>query len=231
MKRSVGILTAGLMLGGVALVTTLPASADPGTLESGEMSALVFSREEEKMAHDLYTALGAKYDSVVWDRIAASETRHFDLVGTELTKYSIADPTAGKKAGQFTDKTIQSLYDGWLKRGLTSEKEAFKVAIELENRDIADLKGEIATSDNTDVDQVLTVLLNGSQRHLTGFTNWSNGTVPANAGTGTRAGQGPGNGPGNGSGTGVCDGIGQGRQGRGMGQGMGHGQGMGRWNR
>ena len=57
---------------------------------------LADSREEQRMARDLYTLFGQTYDAPVFDRIAASEQRHFDAVGTLLVTYGVADPSTGQ---------------------------------------------------------------------------------------------------------------------------------------
>ena len=100
MNRTVKILTAGLAVAALSVGGAAIATADAGTLESEESTSLTFSREEEKLARDLYTAFGEKYDSVVWDRIAASEQRHFDAVGRLLEQYKLSDPSEGKDAGE-----------------------------------------------------------------------------------------------------------------------------------
>lgn len=218
MKRRIYGIAGGLAVAALTIGGTSIASADPDALETDEQDSVTFSREEEKMARDLYTALGEKYDSVVWDRIANSEQRHYDAIGRLLTTYDIADPAAGQDAGEFTDAAIQDLYDDWLERGQASEEAAFAVAIELEERDIADLKEQIEDVDNADIERVYTSLLRGSEKHLAAFTRAANGEEPL--------GQGPAAGrPDRGQMVGPredCDGTPQGpREGRGMRDGSG----------
>ncbi len=175
MKRTVSIITAGLAAAALTLGGASIASADTSAPDADEKSALAFSREEEKMAHDLYTEFGKLYDSAVWDRIANSEQRHFDAIGRLLDQFDVADPSDGKKAGVFDDEDVQKLYDDWLKQGKLSEEDAFKAAIALETRDIADLKVQIEETDNDDIDAVYERLLAGSESHLAAFTAWSKG--------------------------------------------------------
>lgn len=206
MNRTVKILTAGLAVAALSVGGAAIATADAGTLESEESTSLTFSREEEKLARDLYTAFGEKYDSVVWDRIAASEQRHFDAVGRLLEQYELSDPTDGKDAGEFVDATLQGLYDDWLTVGST-EDAAFQAAIELETRDIADLKAQLDAVDDEAIEQVYQSLLRGSERHLAAFTAAANGETlegqpPAWAGQ--RRG-----GDGTGPAGAMCDGTGQ----------------------
>ena len=175
MKRTVSIITAGLAAAALTFGGATLASADTSAPDADEKSSRAFSREEEKMAHDLYTEFGELYDSAVWDRIANSEQRHFDAIGRLLDQFDVADPTDGNKAGEYDNKDVQKLYDDWLKQGKASEAEAFKAASALETRDIADLKVQIEATDNDDIDAVYERLLAGSERHLAAFTAWSKG--------------------------------------------------------
>ena len=175
MKRTVSIITAGLAAAALTFGGATLASADMSAPDADEKSSLAFSREEEKMAHDLYTEFGELYDSAVWDRIANSEQRHFDAIGRLLDQFDVADPSDGNKAGEYDNKDVQKLYDDWLKQGKASEAEAFKAAIALETRDIADLKVQIQATDNDDIDAVYERLLAGSENHLAAFTAWSKG--------------------------------------------------------
>ena len=175
MKRTVSLITAGLAVAALTFGGATLASADTTPPDSGEKSSLAFSREEEKMAHDLYTEFGKLYDSAVWDRIANSEQRHFEAVGRLLDQFDVADPSDGNKAGVYDSDAVQKMYDDWLKQGTASEAEAFKAAIALETRDIADLKVQIKATDNDDIDAVYERLLAGSENHLAAFTAWANG--------------------------------------------------------
>ena len=175
MKRTISLVTAGLAAAAITLGGATFASADTTAPDKAEQESLSFSRQEEKMAHDLYTEFGKLYDSAVWDRIARSEQRHFDAIGRLLDQFDIADPTDGDKAGVYDDKDLQELYDGWLAQGQKSEADAFKAAIALETRDIADLKVQIQATDNDDIDAVYERLLAGSENHLAAFTAWADG--------------------------------------------------------
>ena len=174
---------------------------------------LAFTREEERMARDLYQALADHYDGALpFSRIVNSEQRHFDAVGTMLKRYSVTDPAAGKQAGSYADPTIQKLYDGWLAEGKTSLAAAYGVGVELEKRDIADLEKAIAATSAADVKQLYTNLQRASEHHLAAFEAAVDGRTM-------------GTGAGPGSGTGM---NGQGQMGRGNGNGNGNGNGQGR---
>lgn len=145
----------------------LPESTGDITAETAQM--LAYMAEEEKLAHDLYVALGETYDARQFDNVARAETQHLDAVRALLERYDVDDPTTGAAAGEFTDPDLQGLYDDLLASGLTSLAAAADAGITVEQTDIADLTEALETTDAPDVEQVLTDLLEGSQRHLAAF--------------------------------------------------------------
>src|SRR5581483_2023740 len=106
----------------------------------------------------LYTAFAAKYNAVVFNRIAAAETQHLTAVRTLLARYGITDPTAGKPAGQFSDPTVQATYDTLLAQGNTSQTAALQVGVTVEQTDIADLTKALNGLTAPDAQQVYTML-------------------------------------------------------------------------
>ncbi len=81
-----------LVLG--AIVVSTPLSGQAATLDLGEETHLVFMREEEKLARDVYLTLSAVYpDEQEFSNIAeGSEQTHTDTVRDMLAKYDIPDP-------------------------------------------------------------------------------------------------------------------------------------------
>lgn len=197
--RSIGkaAVAGGLavLLGAGLVGTALAAPAAPenttaavaAVAQDGTLAAdLAFSRDEERMARDLYTLFGQTYDAPVFDRIAASEQQHFDAVGTLMARYDVADPAAGQPAGTYATAQVQALYDRWKAQGLESLDAALAVGVALEQADIADLQDMIARTTQPDVRQVLTRLLTASQHHLAAFTD--GGGACAGAGMSARTG-------------------------------------------
>ena len=205
------LLGAGLAGTAVATAQTPTASASSATAVTDDTRTadMAFSRDEERMARDLYTLFGQTYDAAIFNRIAASEQQHFDAVGTLLTSYGITDPAVGQPAGTYANADVQKLYDQWKAQGLTSVQDAYAVGVALEQTDIADLQGILARNSEADAQRVFTHLLAASQHHLDAFTNAVNdGTDAAfctGSGTGAQLGapEGQGTGMGDGTGTGT----------------------------
>ena len=72
------LLGAGLAGTAVATAQTPTATASSATAiaDDTRTADLSFSRDEERMARDLYTLFGQTYDAAIFDRIAASEQQH-----------------------------------------------------------------------------------------------------------------------------------------------------------
>ncbi len=248
MKTIAAAAALGLALlgGGSAYASTAsdPAPAAPAAtalsagLSEEAAKNLAYSRDEERMARDLYRLIADHYDGArPFANITQSEQRHFDAVGRMLTRYGIDDPAQDKPAGTYASAEIQRLYDGWKDLALTSRAEAHKVGVELETRDIADLKRLAADpSLPDDLSTVYGNLLAGSENHLKAFTAAVDGKTGMGSGQGQgmrngqgqgmRTGQGPGQGSGQCQTTGACQAPGQGMR-NGQGQGMQQGQSKG----
>lgn len=155
----------------------LPATAlaVPGTLSDEEAAALLFMREEEKLAHDVYVTLYDQWGLRVFSNIAASEQKHTDAVAALLAAYELEDPTVGNGVGEFTNPALQSLYDELIAQGSVSAAEALKVGVAIEELDIADLELRIAETDNADIKLLYSNLLAGSENHLRAFSGGGGG--------------------------------------------------------
>ncbi|MBI5651731.1 MAG: DUF2202 domain-containing protein [Chloroflexi bacterium] len=179
------VLGAGLVIAlGVAACAPMPttaqsvaspvapvnASAPVGALSASEADALAFMREEEKLAHDVYVALYAKWQLPVFQNIANSEQTHTDAIKTLLERYSVADPAAGKAVGVFANATLQGLYDQLVKQAGQSLADALRVGALIEEIDIQDLQTRIAQTDKADIKLVYANLMRGSRNHLRSFT-------------------------------------------------------------
>ena len=148
-----------------ASVLDIPAS----DLSAEETAALLFMREEEKLARDVYNALYATWGQQTFLNIASSEQMHMDEIKALMDRYALTDPAL--EPGQFTDPTLQALYTQLIAQGNLSLADALKVGAAIEEIDILDLQTRIAQTDNADIQQAYTNLLNGSSSHLQAFTS------------------------------------------------------------
>lgn len=146
-------------------------------LSQDEIDGLLFMREEEKLAMDVYNFLYQKWGIPIFQNITESELTHTNSVKVLLDTYGIADPAVNTAAGKFADPALQALYDQLITKGSASLAEALKVGAAIEEIDIRDLKVEIALTANADIQRVYDNLLWGSYNHLRAFvTNLKNQT-------------------------------------------------------
>ncbi len=139
-------------------------------LSSEEAAHLLYMREEEKLALDIYQALYSKWDVRIFSNIAASEQRHFNALGTLIRRYGLPDP-AQTAAGVFTNPDLQKLYNDLLTDGGLTLMDALQAGVTIEETDIEDLTAAIAATHNRDFLTVYGNLLNGSVNHLSAFSS------------------------------------------------------------
>lgn len=144
--------------------------AIPGQLTPIETKALLYMREEELMARDLYAVLYDQWKIPVFQMICQSEQVHADAIKRLLEKYGLEDPATGS-AGVFSNRGLQALYTDLRVKGSQSLADAFKVGAAVEEIDILDLQERLADVNQADIRRVFNNLLNGSCNHLRSFTS------------------------------------------------------------
>jgi len=141
-----------------------------GEISDAELAGLLLMREEEKLAHDVYTALFDIHGLKIFDNIANSESSHTEAMLSLLNRYGIDDPVGSNGVGVFADTDLQMLYDTLVAQGTPSLMDALFVGARIEELDIADiqrLSDEVV--DNQDILLVYDNLLKGSRNHLRAF--------------------------------------------------------------
>jgi hypothetical protein len=152
---------------GVCLAITQSTAKQP--LDVAEAAGLAYMREEEKLAHDIYAKLYAKWGVRIFGNISQSEERHMDSIKLLLDRYGLPDPAANNPIGIFQNKEIQALYNNLLMQGESSLMAAFRAGAAIEDKDIDDLEKAIAATDNEDMKLVYGNLLNASKNHIRSF--------------------------------------------------------------
>jgi len=147
-------------------VQDIPASP----LSESEKQGLIFMREEEKLARDVYVAMAEIWDIPIFNNISRSESAHMEAVLSLLEKYEIPDPIADDKPGVFTNRSLADLYQNLVKQGNNSLIDALRAGAFVEETDIADLREHLKASDNEDIKLVYENLLQASYRHMRAFS-------------------------------------------------------------
>ena len=142
-----------------------------GTLSDAEAEGLLYMREEEKLARDVYVVLYEKWGLPILQNIANSEQTHTDAIKTLLDRYGLEDPVMGQEAGTFANSELQELYDSLIETGSRSLVDALRVGVAIEEIDILDLEEWIAQNNQADIALVYENLLKGSRNHLRSFVS------------------------------------------------------------
>ena len=143
----------------------------PGELSPEEAEGIIFMRQEEKVARDVYTVLGQTWNINVFENIKTSEQNHMDAVKRLIDRYELEDPIVTDEVGVFANPVFQQMFDNFVAQGQLSIPEAFLVGQNIESQDIADLEAQLAFVDNQDLIKVYTNLKAGSEKHYNAFLN------------------------------------------------------------
>jgi hypothetical protein len=161
----VAVLASGKAGGAVQAVS----SVSQQSLSALEVENLMYMREEEKLARDVYLTMFDAWASAVFDNIAASEQTHTDSVKEMIEKYRLADPVVDDTVGVFVNQELAALYADLIARGMQSSLEALYVGALIEEVDMVDLKRAIEETDNADIRQLYENLMTGSRNHLRAY--------------------------------------------------------------
>lgn len=168
----------------VALVLTLPNTAaakgrrmhgqnNPSTqtsmtLTSTEQGTLLWMREEEKLARDVYTTFYQQWRQRIFGNISAAEQKHMNAMLNKLNQFGLDDPVL-PEPGQFRNPTLQALYENLVSAGQQSYANALTVGATIEDMDIRDLMNAINETENLALQNTYQNLLEASKRHMRAF--------------------------------------------------------------
>jgi hypothetical protein len=184
--RTLSVVAVVLVIaGGMATINITLAQQNRGstsqatqkTLQLTELEEqnILYMREEEKLARDVYLVMYDLWGVDIFANISESEQRHMDAVKNLITRYSLTDPVVDDRIGQFTNPDLKDLYDDLIEAGEVSLEEALKVGVAIEELDIADLEQALTETDKRNIERVFQNLLNGSYNHLDAFNACLNG--------------------------------------------------------
>ena len=170
-RRLTSLITMfALVVGGTLWANGPGTRQDIGVLDAAETEALVYMREEEKLARDVYIGLHELWGSPVFANIAESEQRHMDTMANMLDLYSIPDPVVSDAVGAFSAASgLAAWYAELMNRGNDSLLEAFMTGAYIEEAEIRDLRLAIEATDEQPLLNAYTNLLAGSRNHLRAF--------------------------------------------------------------
>ncbi len=142
-------------------------------ISDAEKEAILFMREEEKLARDVYAYFNEIFESDPFTNILASEDRHMEALKRLIISLGLVDPVVDDSRGVFVNQELNDLYLELTDPQYSSWEAALEAGIVIENMDIEDLEfyldpdEPVAVSAN--VIRVFENLLAGSERHLDAF--------------------------------------------------------------
>lgn len=140
------------------------------SLSTAEGQDILFSREEEKLARDVYISLYEKWELTIFRKIKRAENIHMKAVLRLINRYdALDDPIGDNAVGVFAGDGLEDLYKNFVALGSSSEVAALEVGARIEEMDIRDLQVQLARTDNADIQIVYQNLLKGSRNHLRAF--------------------------------------------------------------
>lgn len=145
--------------------------ADAPVADDPLAADLLFLREEEKLARDVYRTLFEKWRLMPHQNIASSEQTHTDRVRSTLAVFNLADPVADDSVGVFVNVQLAALYTDLVNKGLSSEIGSLEVGATIEDLDIRDLNQMINRTQDPSVLAMYDALQCGSRNHLRAFTS------------------------------------------------------------
>jgi hypothetical protein len=149
----------------LSLKSALIATTAP---DAAELAILAKMKDEEKLAHDVYVALYAKWNQTIFSRISVAESRHLDAVVLLLQNYGAGNTTIGAP-GIFDNQDYAALYSTLVAKGSTSLADAYNVGAMIEEMDIKDLMDGSQQVKNENILMVFENLTRGSRNHLRAF--------------------------------------------------------------
>jgi hypothetical protein len=141
----------------------------PATITPEEEDMLVYMREEEKLARDVYLTLFDQYQEQIFKNISNSEQRHMDKVLCLLEHYGLEDP-ASADIGVFSNEELQQLYNDLVEQGSASLVDALTVGATIEDVDIYDLELSLEEATNEAIVTIFNRLMCGSRNHMRAFS-------------------------------------------------------------
>lgn len=163
------------------IISPVDSTINPGLVTQNDVDKMLFMREEEKLANNVYVFFNYKFKRRVFENIAKSEIQHQNAIIwlIELFKIEIPEQTP---AGIFSSDDLQALYNRITQNSVTVV-DAFKAGAYIEEHDIADLKKSMSETGNEYVKKIYTNLKNASCNHLRAFVanlrNYQVDYVPA----------------------------------------------------
>ena len=154
---------------GISVLTACNKNEVIVPLSEQEKSDLIYLREEEKLARDVYIFSYNQYGQSIFNNISSSEQSHMSSVLNLINKYGLTDPVANNAYGVFSNSELQALYNELTAKSASSLNKALEVGATIEDLDINDIQTFKSHTTNADLINVYDKLSCGSKNHMRSF--------------------------------------------------------------
>ncbi|HKB87608.1 MAG TPA: DUF2202 domain-containing protein, partial [Ignavibacteriaceae bacterium] len=120
----------------------------PGELSPEEAAGIIFMRQEEKLARDVYIVLYQVWEYKLFDNISKAEQNHMEAVKRLIVRYDLEDPIVSDEVGVFSSPVFQQMFDDFVLQGQQSLLDAMQTGQAIEQQDIEDLENQLSFADN-----------------------------------------------------------------------------------
>jgi hypothetical protein len=152
-----------------AQLSSVVASCPAQPVSQAEIASLLYMRQEEQLAHDVYAVASSAWSQPLFANIAASETTHAEAIVRLLERYGLTDPLSGLPPGTYASPELQALYATLADQSRSGVQGAVLAGLQIEELDMRDIAEHMGAVDNCDIQQVYGELLRGSRNHLRAF--------------------------------------------------------------
>ncbi len=154
-----------------AQTLTVAARANPGILAAKERQYLLFMREEEKLALDLYMEMHRLWGLSVFKSVSGEEKEHMRAMLGLLRIYNLPDPVGNNPPGRFVNAHLRDLYQSLARQGSQSVEEALKACALQEEINMLDLMAASNASTQPKIREIYSELQRDSINHLRSFAH------------------------------------------------------------
>lgn len=166
--RFITVFLVGVLMAGAGACGYQDEAPSGGSITAEQARGLALWYEEEKLAHDVYAALGARWGHDTFTNIQRSEATHMGRVDALLVTRGLDNPARDVAMGVFVTPEFTALYDMLMARGGSLE-EALRVGLYIEEKDILDLEALRDEAQEADIRAALDAQLKASSNHLRAF--------------------------------------------------------------
>lgn len=135
-------------------------------ITDADIAGLNYVLEEEKLAHDFYSEMYKKYNKKVFENIMNNEKVHMEMVQKLMNDLNIGINSPAQNPGEFSDRTIQVLFNDFITAGSYSFSDALRAAAMIEETDISDVRAQYSKTGDERVKALYDCLDISSQNHL-----------------------------------------------------------------